>query len=164
MASKPPNRTIRCRDVHGGEREFPAGDLRFRPAAYGIALDGQGRVLLGRSAFHGRWELPGGAVEPWETLEEGLAREFAEETGLHAAVEERIGFDDGFIAFFRYPFHSLRFFYRVAVDPLAPMAPQAGEITALQWRPVAELGEDEVAYGHLPFIRCVADGQVGSGL
>ncbi|MBO2518140.1 NUDIX domain-containing protein [Limnochorda pilosa] len=70
MAEKPPNRLIRCQTGQGRARGFPASQIRFRPAAYGIALDGEGRVLLARSVFHERWELPGGAVEPWETLKE----------------------------------------------------------------------------------------------
>lgn len=153
MTHKPPNRLIRCRNLQDRSREFPAGQLRFRPAAYGIALDGEGRVLLGRSVFHGRWELPGGAVEPWETLTEGLAREYQEETGLQPAVDEPVGFDEAFIAFFRYPFHSLRFFYRVTVDPTQPLVPQAAEVQELQWLPVESLTEEELVHGHLAFIR-----------
>lgn len=152
MTRKPPNRLIQCRTLRGGRRQFPAGQLRFRPAAYGIALDGKGRVLLGRSVFHGLWELPGGAVEPWETLTEGLAREYQEETGLQPVVGEPVGFDEAFIAFFQYPFHSLRFFYRVTVDPTQPLAPQAGEIQELQWVPVATLTDEALAHGQLPFI------------
>lgn len=47
-----------------------------------------GRVLLirrGKPPLAGRWSIPGGTVEPGETLEEALLREMAEETGL--AVE-----------------------------------------------------------------------------
>lgn len=159
MARKPPNRLIQCRTLRGGPGAFPASELRFRPAAYGIALDGEGRVLLGRSAFHGRWELPGGAVEPWETLTEGLAREYQEETGLQPVVGEPVGFDEAFIAFFQYPFHSLRFFYRVTVDPTHPLVPQAGEVRELQWLPVASLTEEALAHGQLAFIRRAMAGQ-----
>lgn len=43
------------------------------------------RVLLTRRRYEplaGQWSLPGGAVEVGETLQEGLARELLEETGL----------------------------------------------------------------------------------
>lgn len=158
MARKPPNRMVECRLLPAGSRAFPASQLRFRAAAYGIALDGEGRVLLGRSVFHGLWELPGGAVEPWETLPEGLAREYREETGLQAVVEEPVGFDEAFIAFFQYPFHSLRFFYRVTVDPSQPLVPQTGEVRELQWLPVATLTEEMLAHGQLTFIRRATGG------
>lgn len=47
-----------------------------------------GRVLLLRRAvwdtMPGAWELPGGKVDPDESVEAGLARELLEETGLVA--------------------------------------------------------------------------------
>lgn len=70
MAEKPPNRLIRCQTGQGRARGFPASQIRFRPAAYGIALDGEGRVLLARSVFHERWELPGGRGGAVGTLKE----------------------------------------------------------------------------------------------
>jgi 8-oxo-dGTP diphosphatase len=46
-------------------------------------------VVLVKRRFEplaGRWSLPGGALEVGETLEAGIAREVAEETGLTIAV------------------------------------------------------------------------------
>lgn len=47
-----------------------------------IVLDGEGRILLQRRGDDGNWCIPGGAVEPGETVAEAAAREVFEETGL----------------------------------------------------------------------------------
>lgn len=68
-----------------------------------IVFDDAGRVLLierGHPPAVGQWTVPGGKVEPAETLAQAVAREVREETGLVvevgplACVVERI--DDDF--------------------------------------------------------------------
>src|SRR5699024_1443315 len=54
-------------------------------AASAVITDAQGRVLLalrGTEPERGCWSVPGGSVEPGETLAEAAAREAFEETGL----------------------------------------------------------------------------------
>ncbi|MFJ4341869.1 NUDIX hydrolase [Streptomyces sp. NPDC088915] len=48
-----------------------------------VVTDGSGRVLLGLHRS-GVWELPGGRVEPGESVEAAAVRELAEETALVA--------------------------------------------------------------------------------
>jgi 8-oxo-dGTP diphosphatase len=58
----------------------------------GVIID-QGRALLvrrGNEPLLGEWSIPGGTLELGETLEEGVAREVFEETGLTVRVLELI--------------------------------------------------------------------------
>ena len=62
-------------------------------AAGAVITDAQGRVLLvlrGHDPQKGRWSIPGGSVEPGETLAEAAQREVLEETGLHVQVGEEL--------------------------------------------------------------------------
>jgi 8-oxo-dGTP diphosphatase len=54
-----------------------------------FVFDGEGRVLLvqrGKAPGIGLWSLPGGRLEPGETLVQGVAREVREETGIVVEV------------------------------------------------------------------------------
>ncbi|AMW09056.1 methyltransferase [Streptomyces qaidamensis] len=53
----------------------------------GAVLYGPRGLLLGRHR-RGTWELPGGTVEPGESLQETVVRELGEETGLAARSED----------------------------------------------------------------------------
>lgn len=65
---------------------------------YNIGVGGavvrDGKLLLVRRASrHGRgnWQLPGGFIEPDETMEQAVVREVQEEAGVLAAVEAVLG-------------------------------------------------------------------------
>ena len=50
-----------------------------------VIRDAAGRLLLirrGHEPGAGLWSLPGGRIEPGESVEQAVVREFAEETGL----------------------------------------------------------------------------------
>jgi 8-oxo-dGTP diphosphatase len=55
-------------------------------------VEENGRVLIARRKpgkhMGGKWEFPGGKIEPGETPEESLARELEEELGVRASVGE----------------------------------------------------------------------------
>jgi 8-oxo-dGTP diphosphatase len=99
-----------------------------------IVVDG--RVLAcERSApreVAGRWEFPGGKVEPGETDEQALARECVEELGVRVTVGARVGPD--------VPLAHGRAVLRVfAVDLIGDDRPAALEHTDMRW-----LGPDEL--------------------
>lgn len=68
-----------------GGRAYPARPL----LAASLAVVRDGRVLLARRArppMAGLWSLPGGLVEPGETLAEAALRETREEVGVEAEI------------------------------------------------------------------------------
>ncbi|MFI9628135.1 (deoxy)nucleoside triphosphate pyrophosphohydrolase [Streptomyces sp. NPDC052042] len=64
-----------------------------RVVVAGAVFD-QGRLLAARRSappeLAGRWELPGGKLEPGETGEQALVRELREELGVEARPLERV--------------------------------------------------------------------------
>ncbi|MFF7451915.1 MULTISPECIES: NUDIX domain-containing protein [unclassified Streptomyces] len=65
-----------------------------RIVVVGAALLDAGRLLAARRSappdLAGRWELPGGKVEPGETPQAALVRELREELGVETEVGERV--------------------------------------------------------------------------
>ena len=57
-----------------------------------VVRDGQ-LLLVRRASRHGRgnWQLPGGFIEPDETIEQAVVREVKEEAGVVAEVEAVLG-------------------------------------------------------------------------
>jgi 8-oxo-dGTP pyrophosphatase MutT (NUDIX family) len=98
-------------------------------------LEHEQKILLSRSRFTGLWDFPGGGIEPFESLSEGMIREFYEETGITIVAGPLIYMAEGFIAMFGHPFHSLRFYYRCDIHDVTPITlqPDLGEVSALQW-------------------------------
>jgi 8-oxo-dGTP diphosphatase len=122
-----------------------------RFAAYAVATDPRGRVLLTRIADGypggGNWHLPGGGTEYGEQPGIALLRELAEETGQRGQLVELLGVashrDAASLGPEGYPidWHGVRAFYRVHVPrPVAPRVLDVGGSTAeARWFTAGEL-------------------------
>lgn len=62
----------------------------FRVGVNAIIFDSS-HVLLSLRRDIGWWNLPGGGLEPGETVDEALRREVREETGLEVELERLVG-------------------------------------------------------------------------
>jgi len=71
------------------KREFPDHPLI---AVGGVVIHRERALLIrrGNPPLEGQWSIPGGLLEPGETLAQGVSREIAEETGLEVEVRELI--------------------------------------------------------------------------
>ena len=72
------------------------GRKPFAFSGKALVTDGSGRYLLirrSKASKHnaGKWDLPGGKVDPGEDIDQALIREVAEETGLTVSLERVIG-------------------------------------------------------------------------
>jgi ADP-ribose pyrophosphatase YjhB (NUDIX family) len=64
------------------------------PCVGAVVRDDAGRLLLirrGHEPSRGLWSLPGGRVEPGESLQAAVVREVREETGLEVRVGAPVG-------------------------------------------------------------------------
>ena len=73
--------------VRWQRRFMSAAHDRFLVGVTGLGVDAAGRVLLARHRFGApQWRFLGGFLHPKERVEDALAREVREETGLAIAV------------------------------------------------------------------------------
>lgn len=56
-----------------------------------IIIDNEGKIVLERRRDNGMWGLPGGRIEPGESVLETAVREAKEETGLHVRITGLVG-------------------------------------------------------------------------
>src|SRR5882757_4396376 len=101
-------------------------------------------IRRGEPPYKGRWALPGGFVRPDEDLPDAAERELAEETSVHAYLEQ--------LATYGAPRRDPRMrVVTVAYLALAPElpVPQAGTDAAdARWLPIDELRALRLAFDH----------------
>lgn len=107
----------------------------------GVLCDGERVLLSQRKAgqhLEGRWELPGGKVEPGEDPRAALRRELAEELGIACEVHEPVE-----VTLHAYEEKDvLLLFFRVTLAPGSP-APRAVDVAAIRWASAGELDDRE---------------------
>ena len=125
--------------------------MTAKQVVVGAAILSGDRLLAAQRAappaLAGKWELPGGKVDPGETDEAALLRECHEELGVSLALGRRVGRD--------WPIgeHAVM---RVWLATLADGEPQLREHAALRWLTVDELHDVEWLAPDLPIVERLA--------
>lgn len=120
--------------------------ITFRVSVVGLFIDGDEVLLLHQitGPEPDRWDLPGGGLEPGETLLAGLAREVKEEVGLQDfQVKQLLTVVEGF-----YPksedelAHTLNIVYHCFTDPkpltFSSQDPEIGPL-GIRWHRIRDL-------------------------
>jgi ADP-ribose pyrophosphatase YjhB (NUDIX family) len=114
-----------------------------------IVVDGD-RVLLirrGQPPAQDRWSVPGGKVEPGETLEQACAREVREETGLDIEVGPLVEIVERIGEGYHYVIHDFR--ARVRGGTLGA----ASDCAEARWVTLDEAAQLPTTDGLLPVLR-----------
>jgi len=120
--------------VRWQRRFMSAANDRFLVGVTGLGIDAQGRVLLARHRFGApEWRFLGGFLHPRERVEDALAREILEETGLVVEIGPILEVVTGY----RWERVELVFAYRVTSGSVKLTA----EVAELRGFPASELPE-----------------------
>lgn len=100
-----------------------------------------GQILLVKypegDFLKGKWDFPGGRLHEGEEALAGAVREVKEETGVDIEINGILATG---VKVVNESFKLFWVIYRAApVNPNVPLAPEAGEIERVEWRPKADL-------------------------
>ncbi len=118
----------------------------------GAAIVRSGLILCARRsaemALPGKWEFPGGKLEPGETPEEALRREILEELSVDVQVNK-------FVARGQHTYPQIEVILDIYVCHLVEGEPTADEHDELRWMAPKNLGELDWAAADLPAVAAI---------
>mgnify|MGYP000025707845 FL=1 len=129
-----------------------AGDWLFQTGAHIVGLRAagvlvrDGRIFLQRDADGDAYALPGGHIRIGETLEDGLAREYREETGASIRCRRLLWSEESFWTWKDRQTHTIAFYYLIELEDAAAL-PDSGVFVpdrdsgsvVLGWTPIEAL-------------------------
>jgi ADP-ribose pyrophosphatase YjhB (NUDIX family) len=132
-------------------------DTQVHSGAYGILTNNLASEILlvrkSRGPYTGLLDLPGGRIEPGESPEDAVRREFVEETGQDVRVEGRIGDFDHTVSYSppglgEVNLHHIGVIFRVALtksDQSVKSGPDGQDSLGAQWVTIDSLTESGIS-------------------
>lgn len=103
-------------------------------------------IRRGRGVGIGQWSIPGGRVEFGETLTEAVRREVAEETGLHVAVGNLLGWVERIAVEHHFVIADFR------AEVVGGQLQSGDDAAEAAWVPLADLATVDLVDGLLAFL------------
>jgi 8-oxo-dGTP pyrophosphatase MutT (NUDIX family) len=147
-----------------GDRICKQGQVRLACSAT-LFNTGRDKVLLTRRTDNGQWCLPGGHIDPGETVSEGCEREVWEETGLKVCVTHLTGIYSNPHELIVYPDAKVQVIsMNFNVKHLDGQISLSSETTSIDWFSVDEAILMDLFHGHAERIRDALTSQEASFL
>jgi len=143
-----------------GDRIARQGKVRLGCSA--VLFDpSRQKVLLTRRSDNGQWCLPGGSLDPGESVSEACEREFQEETGLQVRVVRLTGVYSSPDRLVVYPDGNRAHIVALnfEVQRIGGEATLSEETTGLDWFPTGEAVEMKLFSNHAERVRDALTGQ-----
>lgn len=78
-------------EIHYHKEKPEKPNQPWLPSVHGVVLNNNNAILVHRREDHPFWALPGGKINPGESIVDCLKREMKEETGLEVFPEKLLG-------------------------------------------------------------------------
>ena len=127
-------------------------ELYLNPAAAvaGVVVDEQGRMVVlvrGQEPGQGKWDLPGGFVDPGETAEDALRREVREEIGLEVTALHYLGSWPNIYEYLGVRYRTLDLGFVCEAAGVAQARPQEAAIAEVLFLAPGEIDLTRFAFG-----------------
>jgi len=129
-------------------------ELYLNPAAAVAALivDGRGQLLItvrGKEPGKGKWDLPGGFVDPGESAEEALRREVREEVGLEVTAMQYLGSHPNTYEYMGVRYATLDMGFSCQVTDVSKAGARESDVEAVLFKARRDIDLDQFAFRSL---------------